>query len=828
MNNVDQISLTERLFSHPAVLQRMLLRLSLQAADPQTPDERPLANLTTRDTDDPTIALLDACAITLDVLDFYQQTINREAYLSTANELFSIRALARSIGYELSPGVAASTFLVFTIDDNVSSTTIAQGTQVQNIPQQDASPQTFETSSELVAKAEWNKLGVHQPLTEIVQTVSNANRELRLQGTQTGLQIGDVILLTSDNHEPLLLTLNSIESQYDDGYTLIRWEQDKPDQQAGMLVNVKVFAFRQHIGCFGHNAASYISLNNTTLPDWDTNNPSIWQDASASYYNDADLYLSQYLPKILPGSWVALTNPDNNMALYQIDSINSNTLADFSLSSRVTGLSLKHYSSRNFLTNDVIDKPNIFQFRNTTIYVQSEPLLLFKEKQPQANFVIAKETVEGKPSEIALNKVVSGLQSGHKLILTGVPVGAMQVVSEVVTVASSRIISTTKEGEEDRILILLRDKLTQDYKPGTVYFYGNVVASTQGESITEVLGNGNSIVANQEFLLQKSPLTYVPAATTNGVESTLKIRVNDVLWHEVANLQDADTNDKVYMVRLNESNQTRVIFGDGEKGARLPTGQENIVASYRIGMGLVGQVAAGSLTLLQDRPLGVKEVTNPLPATGGVDLESVTSARQNAPLTVLTMDRVVSLRDFEHFTQAFTGIGKAQARLIKRGQTPLLHITIASQMGEPIDENSALYKNLVQAIEVFRTPGQVLHLNSLVAQLFNIAARLKIDADHLADKVFTNVISHLHNIFSFEQRQFSQSVTATEIISAIQQVEGVVAVDLDTLHYQANEVALNAILVAQSARVISNETMGAELLTINQSVDGILLEEMSS
>ena len=81
--------------------------------------------------------------------------------------------------------------------------------------------------------------------------------------------------------------------------------------------------------------------------------------------------------------------------------------------------------------------------------------------------------------------------------------------------------------------------------------------------------------------------------------------------------------------------------------------------SYRIGIGSAGNVAAGAITTLIDRPLGVSGVTNPLPATGGQDAQSVDDIRANAPLSVLTLGRAVSITDYQNFAATFAGIAKA-------------------------------------------------------------------------------------------------------------------------------------------------------------------------
>src|SRR6185436_20539055 len=80
-----------------------------------------LRKLRTRDDDDFTIALLDSWAMVCDVLAFYQERIANESYLLTATERTSIINLSRLIGYVLRPGVAASTWMAFTLETGAGS-----------------------------------------------------------------------------------------------------------------------------------------------------------------------------------------------------------------------------------------------------------------------------------------------------------------------------------------------------------------------------------------------------------------------------------------------------------------------------------------------------------------------------------------------------------------------------------------------------------------------------------------------------------------------------------------------------------------------------------
>jgi hypothetical protein len=154
--------LSYRIGTHGAFMRRMLARLPLEGVE-DAPNQirHPLTALTTRSPDDPAIALLDAWATIDDVLTFYQERIANEGFLRTATERRSILEQARLIGYELSPGVAASAYLAFGVDEAAgapASAVIARGTKVQSVPAQSELPQTFETSDDITARVEWNAL----------------------------------------------------------------------------------------------------------------------------------------------------------------------------------------------------------------------------------------------------------------------------------------------------------------------------------------------------------------------------------------------------------------------------------------------------------------------------------------------------------------------------------------------------------------------------------------------------------------------------------------------------------------------------------------------
>ena len=536
--------------------------------------------------------------------------------------------------------------------------------------------------------------------------------------------------------------------------------------------------------------------------DW----PGFQIDAAASQIDLNGVYA-----RILTDSWVVLVNSEQ-IAPYRVRQASTVLRRDFGQEAKITRLELEIGP----------DAPSLDTFggarlRETEVLIQSEVLPLFEVARP------LDDPVEG--NQIELDRVIPPLEPGRRIIVSGHPTSSNEPDETIVEVG---FVSGVNE-HEGRSIILLREPLQHRYDRATVIIQANVVLATQGETVTdEVLGSGDGTQTNQRFRLKKPPLTYVPAPTMTGARSTVEVRVNGVLWSEVDSLHTLDDRSQSYIIRQNDQGQTSLIFGDGQQGARLPTGAENVVATYRSGLGLAGEVPANSLVLLQTRPLGVVEVTNPLPAGGAADPETPAEARKNAPRTVLTMDRIVSLSDFEDFAQSFTGIGQAQATLLWTGETRLMHITLAGSDGDEIDSDSALYKSLVEAIDRRRNRLQQVQLDSYEPLLFNLAARVFIDPRYEAETVESALKQALVDTFSFQNRVFGQAVTASEVIAVIQGVPGVVAVDLDSLYLTTHsEPELNPLLSAEKAHWSQGEAKPAQLLLLNQDEDGVELDMMS-
>lgn len=745
---------------------------SMLAALSATPNAA-LAGLRTREPDDFSVALVDAWAISLDVLTFYQERIANESYLRTATERLSLLNLARLIGYELRPGVAASTRLAFTLESTVGAPveiTLAPGVRVQSIPGPGEAAQTFETVEAITARPAWNAI---QPRQTAAQTLSPAMNQLWLKGADANLKTGDRLLIVAAMAGSLRYAMRRVaQATRDDaaGRTQVDLEPIAyvpPLAPAG--ISVGVWALRAKASPFGHNAPKKPNPDKpadlNTATEWMVNEP----------FKQA-LTLDAVYDQVQEDSWIVLDRswfflgwalgrvPLPNWRLHlllQVKDLRTVSRADYGITGRATQLMLDSAWLHDW---DWL----LLWLRDMAVYVQSEPL-------PLAEAPLAPALAR---NAIALNGDFSDLPIGRAVVISGLRSGDPKDAARISELAVIDQVTTAG----GITTLTFKADLETIFDRRTVAINANVALATHGETVAEVLGSGNASQPYQRFVLRGSPLTYTGAQTPEGVASSLQVRVNDLLWREAPAFLDRGPTERIYVTRTADDGKTTVQFGDGKNGARLPSGSENIRATYRKGIGKAGNVKAGQLSLLLSRPLGVKEAVNPLPADGGADREERDDARRNAPLTVLTLGRVVSLRDYEDFARAFPGIAKALVAWTWDGQRQGVFITVAGPDGAAVAAAGQTYTHLLASLRAAGDPYVPLRVQTYTPIMFALSATVTRRPEYLAEKVEQAVRNALLAAFSFAARQFGQPVALSAVLAVTQAVPGVVGVDVDHLY----------------------------------------------
>ena len=153
-----------------------------------------LAGLSTRDLHDVTIALIDAWAVTGDILSFYNERLMSEGLIRTAEEPDSLYQLSRLIGYQPGPGVAAAADIVLTMDPAIGAPTRATldaGIKIQSTPGPNETAVIYETTAAMTARPAWNAL---RPRLDMPHDLNAATTVLWVEGSSLAAAPGDAVL----------------------------------------------------------------------------------------------------------------------------------------------------------------------------------------------------------------------------------------------------------------------------------------------------------------------------------------------------------------------------------------------------------------------------------------------------------------------------------------------------------------------------------------------------------------------------------------------------------------------------------------------------------
>jgi predicted phage baseplate assembly protein len=182
-------------------------------------------------------------------------------------------------------------------------------------------------------------------------------------------------------------------------------------------------------------------------------------------------------------------------------------------------------------------------------------------------------------------------------------------------------------------------------------------ASVMTLSQTPVLAN--SLILQVEdstnITLNSSPTTASSSPATSSISTTS-------IWNEVDDLTDFGPTSQVYTL---DPASGEVTFGDGIHGMAVPVGFRNVVAlTYKVGGGAGGAVPAGAITTMLSSVPFVTGVTNPWPATGGIDAESQSQALNRGPQEIRARGRAVASADYEVLALHATGALVARAHAV--------------------------------------------------------------------------------------------------------------------------------------------------------------------
>ncbi|HUP43068.1 MAG TPA: putative baseplate assembly protein [Thermoanaerobaculia bacterium] len=268
------------------------------------------------------------------------------------------------------------------------------------------------------------------------------------------------------------------------------------------------------------------------------------------------------------------------------------------------------------------------------------------------------------------------------------------------------------------------------------------------------------------------------------------------LWRPRSDLLASDRFAREFVVESEDNGTATLRFGDGVAG-RAPDG--GLRAIYRVGVGADGNVGPGALRHVAVDPAriadadhrrklvnGITAVTNPLPARGGSDGETLTTVRLAAPQAFRRQERAVTAEDWSAAAEGHPEVQKAAARFRWFGSWYTVAITVDRLGGRPVDRD--FEEDLRGFLERFRVAGQDLEIQPPRFVPLDVALTLCVRSGFFRGDVREAVLEVLgdrnlpgggRGLFHPDELTFGQPVFLSRVVASVMAVPGVAWVDTD-------------------------------------------------
>ncbi len=252
-------------------------------------------------------------------------------------------------------------------------------------------------------------------------------------------------------------------------------------------------------------------------------------------------------------------------------------------------------------------------------------------------------------------------------------------------------------------------------------------------------------------------------------------------WTLQESLAFSHDEQRDYVVAIDEEDRATIILGDGAFG-KIPDKGAIIKATYRTGGGLVGNVAADTIQTIVGAPqlaLIGAQVTNPAPATGGAERESIEHAVQQAPAVFRSLKRAVTADDYRALALRYKGVGKVRAEPTNWN---IVTLFVAPEGGGQVSD--VLEANLLAYFEDKRPVSTIIEIADVDYVRIYVTAQVQVQSYYSRERIKAQVQAAAGNLLGFEHVDFAQPVYLSKFYEKIEELEGVEYVNISEFRRQ--------------------------------------------
>lgn len=392
--------------------------------------------------------------------------------------------------------------------------------------------------------------------------------------------------------------------------------------------------------------------------------------------------------------------------------------------------------------------------------------------------------------------------------------GSAITVPALTQIATSSIASASS----NQIVFETDSAVTVPAKSGLVNGSATVTC-TQGTTVTdEKIGTSNGQV-NQKFKL----------SNTNVISKSISITISGIAYQNVQYLIDYQGYDPVFSTYTNANGETYVTFGDNISG-RIPPNNAEIFATYRTGGGAEGNIAANTLKYLLTNGVSGLSVNNQYispsvtgAAAGGADAEATDSIRINAPLSVRSLNRAVSLADYSSLVIQVTGVAKAISTADVYSSVTVYFAPYGDK-GVQIDgvTPSTIFNTLSTEVKKYlidKIPANTsVTLQPPTYVDVNVTASITVLPQYRQTLVQSAVKAIINELLQFDNVAFGDRLTVQDFYKAISSVPGVAYTNISKLVRDDSDLTYTITNKALTANVATLTTSATHALTVGSTV----------
>lgn len=272
----------------------------------------------------------------------------------------------------------------------------------------------------------------------------------------------------------------------------------------------------------------------------------------------------------------------------------------------------------------------------------------------------------------------------------------------------------------------------------------------------------------------------------------------------------AEAGPEARVYRVDPESGT-VTFGDGRRAAIPPAGSAVVARSYRYGGGGGGNVEKEQIATLQSTLPGIRGVTNPRAAVGGLDAQTAEEAAQGAPQWLRRRERAVTADDFEAAAREIGGVVRAAALPGAHPDYPGIQVpgavtvlVVQDSRETPPATSEALLRRVCSSLQEQRTLTTEVYVRSPRFVRVDVSAELRVDPQASMGAAQEGARRRLEALLDYRRWRFGQDLHPVNVQSRLLSDEdGVRTVERLRIHVDGrlHESASAAVRIAPDALV---------------------------